>query len=122
MTEEEWNKQRRENNYPWMTDDQWQCYLMLCDLMGGSHHITGKVKCYGSGIENNYSGGLLATFDFDLLTRIVLMSHERMIRVEIGSSGPRMVKLMFWKRHTREGRIHERHPTIEQALKKYAEI
>lgn len=39
--------------------------------------------------------------------------HYRMIRFEIAPSGPGMLKLFFHKRHKREGRMYERHPTLE---------
>lgn len=107
----------------WMSDDQWECYQMLADLYRGFHHIVGKLKPYGYGIAlstpfTNY----FASFDYNNLTRAVFMAHDRMIRFEIEPSGPGRFKLVLHKRHTREGRMFERHPTIEQALADYREI
>lgn len=102
----------------WMTDDQWECYLMLSDLFRGFHHVTGKLHNWGGGIKLNATQvGAFATFDFDILTRAVIMAHDRMIRFEIVPSGPRMLGLILHKRHHREGAMHERHPTIECAIK-----
>jgi len=111
----EWENRNRKF-YPWMTDDQFECYMLLCGVFRGSHHLDGKVKEFGRGISMTVCGGKLATFDFDYLTRLVIRAHDKMIRVEIDAGGPRRVKVILHKRHTRDGRIIERHPTIEQAI------
>jgi len=101
----------------WMSDDQWECYEMLGDLFLGFHHVTGRLHEWGTGIKlNTTSVDAFATFDFDRLTRTVVMAHDRMIRVEICPSGPGMLSLVLFKRHTREGPMHQRHPTIEEAI------
>ncbi len=117
MTNQEHNKNIRNNLYPWMDDNQFECFLMLCSLFCGEHHIMGKIKESGEGIVINCFNHGWATFDFSLLTRAVIMAHDRMIRFEISPSGPRMLKLHLHKRHAREGRMYERHPTIEDAIK-----
>jgi hypothetical protein len=61
----------------------------------------------------------LSTFDFDLLTRLVISCHDECIRATIGSSGPGMVKIQLWPRFGREGSILLRHPTIEQAIESF---
>ena len=101
----------------WMTDDQWECYQMLADLFLGFHHIHGKLHEWGTGIRlNTTQVGSFATFDFDALTRAVVMAHDRMNRVEIAPSGPGMLGIVLHKRHKREGSMSERHPTIENAI------
>lgn len=122
MTEEEYQNNHRREYYPWMSDDQWECFMMLSELHYGWHHIIGKVKPFGTGIENNTYATRWATFDYDGLTRAVLMSHERMIRFEIGSSGPGRIRLILHKRHTREGSMSKRHPNIITAIKKFKGI
>lgn len=118
MTESEWMSKIRADRFPWMNDDQWECYLMLCDLYGGDHHVFGIVREAGrTGINiNTRQTGSMATFDFCMLTRAVLMAHDRCIRFSIEPSGPGMLRLCFHKRHLREGRMHERHPTIEEHI------
>ena len=58
----------------------------------------------------------LSTYDFDLLTRLVIAGHDECVRVTITNSGPRMVKIQLWPRFKREGSVTERHPTIDQAI------
>jgi len=99
----------------WMTDDQFECFQMLCEIMGGGNHLCGTVKPYSRGIELNTRNFNAATFDFDGLTKAVILAHDRCIRFEICPSGPGMVKLVLFKRQ-RDGRMYERHPTIEEAI------
>lgn len=115
ITTDEWMDSIRKEQYPWMTDDQFECLKLLCDLFGGHHHLVAKVKKYGTGIEYN-TWQDMATYDFDGLTRLVVMCHDRMTRAEIKPSGPGKVKIALWKRHTREGSMDEKHPTIEDAI------
>ena len=101
-----------------MTPDQAECYRLLCDLVGGDHHLCGIVRGCGRGISINLQHRTLATFDFNHLTCLVVMAHDRCIRAEIVPSGPRMVGLMLHRRHKRDGSMFERHPTIEEHIEK----
>ena len=101
----------------WMTDKQWECALFLRDFARGFHHVHGAIKRFGTGIEVNLRP-TLATFDFDTLTKLVVMSHDRCVRVEIAPSGPGLVKLIFHKRK-RDGNMNERHPEIAEAIAKH---
>lgn len=100
----------------WMTIDQWECAKMLADLMGGFHHILGRIKPCGAGIEVNVRNGGFSTYDFNKLTTAVVMAHDRMIRFDISPSGPGLLRLSFHRRHTRDGNMAARHPTIEDAI------
>jgi hypothetical protein len=85
-------------------------------LYFGEHHIpSGGVKPFGPGWCVNHHGDL-ATFDFDALTRLVFLAHDKCVRAAVEASGPRMVKICIWQRSQRDGQIWSRHPTIEQAL------
>jgi len=101
----------------WMNDEQWECAQFLADFYGGWHHVHGKVKdASPTGIHiNTRHISQFATYDFDGLTRLVVMAHDRAIRVQVGPSGPGMLELMFHKR-TREGDSFRRHPTLEDAI------
>ncbi len=100
----------------WMTDDQWECAQMFAHLRGGFHHVGGEFQEFNRGVQINEPYGHWATYDFSDLTRLVVLSHDRMIRSEIRPSGPGRIKFILWKRHKREGRSYERHPTIEEAI------
>lgn len=99
-----------------LTPDQQECYRLFCDLVGGEHHLCGRVLTWGKGLRWNMTSSRLATFDFDGLTWLVLLAHDRCIRVEIIPSGPGMVGLTAHRRHSREGDMYSRHPTMEQAI------
>ena len=84
-------------------------------VFGGSHHWPRIKKC---GVlypywELNYYGDL-ATYDSDSLTRLVVAAHQYCLRVSIGQSGPGMVKVTLHNRTVRVGRLHERHPDLEE--------
>ena len=99
----------------WMSDDQWECACLMADIVEGFHHVPSKIKPWGTGIETSIHGSW-ATFDFNQLTVAVVLAHDRMIRVEVSSSSPRLFKIMFHKRESRKGSISRRHPTLEDAM------
>ncbi len=57
----------------------------------------------------------LSTYDNDRLTVLVLLAHRMAIRVAIESASPWRLRLIFSNRR-REGKWHERHPDITEAL------
>ena len=81
----------------------------------GEHHIPGPIREWGNGYCVNHVGEL-ATFDFDKMTRLVFMGHDKCVRVAVAHGGPRALRIMIWKREGREGIMSVRHPTIESAL------
>lgn len=97
-----------------MTADQQACFDLLAEVFGGAHHVPKAVE-WGYGIKVNVGSGRLATFDFNFLTRLVVLAHDRCIRAEICQGGPRMVGVALWKRQ-REGGMNQRHPTLEDAV------
>lgn len=58
--------------------------------------------------------GGLSTFDYDQLTRLVVLCHDRAVRLEIKAASYRYLRLCFSPR-TREGNTYERHPILEEA-------
>ena len=112
---------RKELSPSDMNEAQLNCYQLLADVVGGRHHIYGKVyRCGINGIEailHNMIGGW-STYDFDLLTRAVLLSHERAIRVSIEPCSPQCLRFNFHQRQ-RDGDISTSHPTIEQAIARH---
>ena len=98
-----------------MSADQQFCFQLLSDCFGGAHHVPRLRKC-GHGIKVSVYSGSLSTFDFDLLTRLVFLAHDRCVRVEIVSSGPGRVGIMLHRRRGRDGDIFERHPSLDDAI------
>jgi hypothetical protein len=81
----------------------------------GEHHFPGELKEFGSGwiipARND-----LATYDFNHLTRLVVMAHDKCIRVELVPKGMNRICIAIHKRNGRDGSMFERHPTMEQAI------
>lgn len=101
-----------------MTPDQLACFELLCEVFYGEHHVPDNIYEFGRGIKVSTYSGQLSTFDFDYLTRLVVLAHDRCVRVEIGSSGPGRIALILHKRKGRGGDVYSRHPTIEQAIER----
>lgn len=89
------------------------------ELFYGEHHIPSEIKQYGQGFSVVTNRGDFATTDFNNLTRLVLMAHEKCIRTEIsGSNKFGSITIAIQKRQ-RHGGLSQSHPTIEQAIEKY---
>ena len=90
------------------------------ELYYGEHHIPGyKVHEFGHGFCVKHSHGGLATFDSNYLTRLVLMAHDKCIRVDVSPISFCYLRIAIWKRQNRDGNWSEKHPTIETALKEF---
>lgn len=111
------DKMEKHYRKDWMSDDQWECAQFIADLFRGWHHVMGEIKQCGTGVKLNTSAtNWAASYDYDGLTRAIVMAHDRMVRFEFQPSGPRLMQLVLHKRHQRSGRMHERHPTLEEAI------
>lgn len=55
----------------------------------------------------------MSTFDNDLLTELVVLSHDQMLRVELSGVAPGYIKMVFHKRKARDGRMYERMPDLD---------
>ncbi len=58
-----------------------------------------------------------ATYDYDLLTRLVFLAHHMALRVELQPSRNQYVRLMFHQK-SRSGK-YESHPTLRQAVERF---
>lgn len=108
--------------YPeWMNEKQQKCYRMLCDLVGGPHHIRHKITdTCEHGIQTNISIDW-ATFDGCELTTLVVLAHDRGIRASLEPLNMQYMRLVLDARQGRQGRFWQRHPTLErhvEALRK----
>lgn len=59
----------------------------------------------------------LSTWDFDLLTKFVVICHSRCIRMEIEGKPPKTLLLRFHKRQ-RTGRSDQKHPLMIEAMER----
>lgn len=89
---------------------------VLARTYQGLHHVTywHKRRRCGNGIAVSV-GPDLATFDWSVLTRLVIAAHDECVRVEIVPGGPRLLTLLLHPR-IREGSSSDRHPTMEEAV------
>lgn len=83
-------------------------------VFGGEHHWPKVISTPRYWVMN--VRGSFATYDDDRLTRLVISAHRHCVRAEVAPSGPGMIKIYIHRRKGRTGRMHERHPTIEQAI------
>lgn len=58
----------------------------------------------------------LATYDGDRLTRLVVKTHDLMLRMEIVPRHRNYTELRFWQRAERTGKLCRRIPTIEEHI------
>jgi len=103
---------------------------LLGDIARGIYHLNytslSKVDWTDSyHIMFSYYGDL-ATYDFESLTTLVVLSHDRMIRVSLEGLSPRYIRMRFHQRHKRDGDLWERLPTMEEHVsiirKAYKEV
>lgn len=92
-------------------------------MFDGLHHIHKEslherthwndAKCIEVVLYHN-----LATFDGDLLTELVILSHDECVRVEVNAKAPNYVQLLFSPRVRDDGKNHlfERMPTMEDHI------
>jgi hypothetical protein len=85
-------------------------------LFYGEHHIPGEVKECGYGWKVSSDYIQLSTFDYNGLTRLVLLAHDRGIRADVSARGMNRLIIKIHKR-TREGDLTTRHPFIEDHIK-----
>lgn len=84
------------------------------DFYFGEHHFPGKIKEWGHGWAMPQTNSL-STYDYNHLTRLVVMAHDRCIRVEIVPKGMNRILIVLHKRK-REGGVSKEHPELEDAI------
>lgn len=107
----------------WMTDDQWSAANLIADVFGGFHHLRLRRKGRRWWIFEPAGTGVIyrdlrsmSTFDAPKLTHLVILAHERCVRVEIAAR-MNYLEIMAHQRKGREGRYYERHWTLDDAVK-----
>lgn len=61
------------------------------------HKALGKVKWEDQGLVSIIVRGELATFDYDRLTRLVILCFDASLRMGVEGKGPGYLKLTFWR-------------------------
>ena len=103
--------------------------IAVADLLGdcflGIYHLNytslGKVEWDNQRWIEVTVRHIMATVDGDELTRLVVLSHDRLLRVEMRGIGPGYIRLSFNQRDTRKGTLMERVPMLEDHVKKLRE-
>ena len=99
-----------------LTADQEYCKKTLAKLVRGDHHL-GPVHPCGLGISIFWVQDA-STYDFDFLTRLVLLAHRDGVRIGVEPSGRRELKLTAHRRNCKGGelRMSERHPNLRELI------
>lgn len=95
---------------------------LLARFVDGLHHLDRpeRIKWSCDHYIEVLWYGVLSSYDFSTLTRLVLLAHDHAVRVEIRPCNMRYVRLCFTPRE-REGNISTRHPTVEEVLAQWRE-
>lgn len=95
------------------TPDQIRCWDVLATAVGGLHHLPRNVYQCGRGIRVHFTCEF-ATYDGDMLTRMVLYGHRDCVRVAIGpGGGPRHVCVTAHPRESQMTSLAMRHATLD---------
>lgn len=94
--------------------------LFIDFVFGGRHH-TNKVIDHDCFFEVKFWENV-ATWDSNLMTKMVVAAHDLGLRARIEANGLRGLKVLLHNRKSREGMFHERHPTLEQHLEKIGRV
>lgn len=90
----------------------------FADLYCGEHHIPNyKVERFGRNGWSITDNVGISTYDYDRLTKLVVMAHDRCMRAEILPYGVKKYKIAIWKRN-REGSLSFAHSTMEEAIER----
>jgi hypothetical protein len=92
----------------------------LADWYGGMHNFVHTTNIKKVNWSNDFVISVLfnrgmETYDNDLLTKLVVMSHDRLLRVEINPRTFRHLELVFHRRK-REKSISRGMPTMEEHI------
>jgi hypothetical protein len=93
---------------------------MLGEVFSGIYHISNEVFKTDFSRERYiaitfYENGQFATYDSDYLTRLVLMAHEKNIRVCVRAATHSYLKIEFME-VDRRGFFVDRHPTLTASI------
>lgn len=89
----------------------------------GENHIPHPIRREGRSwkVRHFSARGDLSTYDFAALTRLVLLAHQRCIRVGL-RAGKDAIEIIISARSRTETDIELGHPTIEEAIAQFEHI
>ena len=93
-----------------------KCKKVLAIAFRGIHHVGGwerRRAAWTNGLSITTHQDL-ATFDFDVLTRLVVAAHDECVRVEIAPAMRNLEIILHVRERT--GSMSHRHPTMEDAV------
>lgn len=97
-----------------MTNDE-RFNVVVNHAFGGWHHVEKREPCGNSGVKF-YVYGTLSTFDFTLLTKLVLAAHAVRVRAEVGQAGPKRLKIWLHVRQNKPDSWSEHHPSLDDLI------
>lgn len=92
-----------------------EAFEFFSDFFFGDHHFPSEMKEWGNGWSMAVTQSI-STYDFNHLTRLVLMAHDRCIRVEISPRGMNRMLIIIHKRVRGKESMSKVHPTMEEAI------
>jgi hypothetical protein len=95
------------------TKDQRRCWDALTWAFRGAHHFGGPVYECGYGLRTTEYGEA-ATFDSNLLTRLVVVAHRFAVRIAITQSGPNRIGITAHPRKADSECNMTRHATTNE--------
>lgn len=97
-----------------MTAAQLECYRLWCDFRFGENHVVEMFIGWNLGILCIMpgSGWALASYDYNELTRLVVLAHDRGIRVEVRTHGTKLAVALN-KRERNTGSMMTQHPELD---------
>jgi len=93
--------------------------LFIDFVFGGRHH-TKKIIEHSNCFEVKFWQDV-STWDGNIMTKIVVASHDLGLRASLDANGTRGLKLTLHNRATRQSMTHG-HPTLEQHLEKIGRV
>lgn len=95
---------------------------LLGDVFQGIYHLhylssraLSRVTWSHPSVIEIVIGSALASVDSNLLTCLVVLAHDRALRVAISGAGPQYLRLTITQRQ-RGGPLHKRCPTMEEHI------
>jgi hypothetical protein len=97
-----------------MTDEE-RFNVVVNHAFGGWHHV-GNRKQAGRRTVSFTCYGDLSTYDFNVLTKLVLAAHAVRCRVELAQSQPRRLKVFVTCRENKPDSWSEHHPSLDDLI------